>query len=177
MSVEVISMEYRVVYSNRKTLGLSVKSREVIIVRAPYKTSKKRIEKLIFDNRDWIARAVQRVAERDEKYQALDDDKIAELKKAAKEYFNDKIKIFADIMGLKYGRISITSAKVRFGSCNSLGNICFSYRLMLYPCEAREYVIVHELAHLVHMNHSRDFYALVEKYMPDYKSRKALRKI
>ena len=79
-------------------------------------------------------------------------------------------------MGLKHGRITITSAKTRFGSCSSKGNISYSYLLMTYPEAAREYVVVHELAHLVHMNHSAAFYSLVEQYMPDYKARRKLLK-
>ena len=79
-------------------------------------------------------------------------------------------------MNLQYGRITITSAKTRFGSCSSKGNISYSYRLMLYPEEAREYVVVHELAHLLEMNHSKRFYAVVEKYLPDYKLRRRLLK-
>ena len=68
--------------------------------------------------------------------------------------------------------MTITGAKTRFGSCSSKGNISFSYRLMMYPEPAREYVVVHELAHLVEMNHSKRFYAIVERYLPDYKERK-----
>ena len=79
-------------------------------------------------------------------------------------------------MGLKYSRITITGAKTRFGSCSSKGNISFSYRLMLYPEAAREYVVIHELAHLLEMNHSKRFYAIIEKYIPDYKERKKLLK-
>jgi len=80
-------------------------------------------------------------------------------------------------MSLKHGRITITSAKTRFGSCSSKGNISYSYRLMLYPEAAREYVVVHELAHLLEMNHSKRFYAIIEKYLPDYKERKKLLKL
>ena len=79
-------------------------------------------------------------------------------------------------MGLNYGRITITSAKKRFGSCSSVGNISYSYRLMLYPEAAREYVVVHELAHLVEMNHSKKFYEVIAKILPDYKYRKKLLK-
>ena len=107
---------------------------------------------------------------------ALTDEKIAELKRSARTYLEAKTKYFANIMGLKYGRITITSAKTRFGSCSSKGNISYSYLLMTYPEAAREYVVVHELAHLVHMNHSAAFYALVERYMPDYKARRKLLK-
>ena len=63
-----------------------------------------------------------------------------------------------------------------FGSCSSKRRISFSFRLMQYPAEAIDYVVVHELAHLRHMNHSPQFYALIEQYMPDYKSRRALLK-
>ena len=79
-------------------------------------------------------------------------------------------------MGLKYSRITITSAETRFGSCSSKGNISYSYRLMLYPEAAREYVVVHELAHLLEMNHSKKFYAIVERYLPDYKERRRMLK-
>ena len=101
---------------------------------------------------------------------------LGKLKKEAKLYFEAKTRVFSEIMGLKYGRIKITSAKTRFGSCSSDKNICFSYILMLYPEPAREYVIVHELCHLVYMNHSKEFYALLESYLPDYKERKRLLK-
>ena len=87
------------------------------------------------------------------------------------------MRVFFKSYGLKYNRITITSAKTRFGSCTTQKNISFSYRLMLYPELAREYVVVHELAHLIEMNHSKKFYAIIEKYLPDYKERKKLLKM
>jgi predicted metal-dependent hydrolase len=94
------------------------------------------------------------------------------LKKSAKEYFTKKTAEYAKVMNLSYSRIKITSAKQRFGSCSSDKNISFSYRLMLYPEAAREYVIVHELAHLILMNHSKAFYKIIENVLPDYKERR-----
>ena len=79
-------------------------------------------------------------------------------------------------MNLQYGRITITSAKTRFGSCSSEGNIAFSYRLMLYPEAAIDYVVVHELAHRREMNHSAAFYKIIASVLPDYKYRNALLK-
>ena len=72
--------------------------------------------------------------------------------------------------------IKITSARTRFGSCSSKNSICFSWRLMLYPPEAIDYVIVHELAHIRHHDHSPAFYALIEQYLPDWKARMKLLK-
>ena len=80
------------------------------------------------------------------------------------------------LMGLRPAGITITGARTRFGSCSSKRRISFSFRLMQYPPEAIDYVVVHELAHLRHMNHSAQFYALIEQYMPDYKVRRAMLK-
>ena len=85
-----------------------------------------------------------------------------------------KAEYYSALMGVDFGRISIMSAKTRFGSCSSKGNIAFSYRLMLYPEAAVDYVVVHELAHRKEMNHSKAFYKIVEDILPDYKERRKL---
>jgi predicted metal-dependent hydrolase len=72
-------------------------------------------------------------------------------------------------MGLKYNRLGITSAKGRWGSCNSRKNINFSWRLMMAAPKVIDYVIIHELAHLKEMNHSAAFWKIVQQFMPDYK--------
>lgn len=79
-------------------------------------------------------------------------------------------------MNLYPTALKITSAKTRFGSCSGKDSICFSYLLMRYPDEAIDYVVVHELAHIKHKNHSKAFYTLIEKYLPDYKEREKLLK-
>ena len=168
-------MQYKPIYSNRKTVGLSVKNGE-IIVRAPYGINKHSLDKIVESHRKWIEAAIEREKSLTKRTEKLPVEKIEELKAAAKYYFSEKCKQYAAIMGVNYKKISITAAKTRFGSCSSKKHICFSYRLMLYPEEAREYVIVHELAHLTEMNHSPKFYSIVEKFMPDYKERKKLLK-
>ncbi len=168
-------MDYDIVYSNRKTIALSVRGAK-LTVRAPKGTPEEYIESLIKKHILWINRRLSEQQKRKLCESELSAQKISELKEMAKTYFNLKSIEYAQIMGLKFSRIEISSAKRKFGSCNSKGVIRFAYRLMLYPEAAREYVIVHELAHLVHMNHSRDFYRLVEKFMPDYKARVKLLK-
>jgi predicted metal-dependent hydrolase len=64
----------------------------------------------------------------------------------------------------------------RFGSCSKKGSINYSYRLMLYPSAAWDYVVVHELAHRKHFDHSRAFWQTVAETLPDYKERAALLK-
>ena len=168
-------LEYNVIFSDRRSISLSIKNGK-LTVRAPRKTPTKTIEKLILKHEKWIISHLEKSREKECRYASLTKAEIEKLKKEAKLYFETKTRVFSEITGLKYSRIKITSAKTRFGSCSSDKNICFSYILMLYPEPAREYVIVHELCHLVYMNHSKDFYALLESYLPDYKERKRLLK-
>ncbi|MBQ8689150.1 MAG: M48 family metallopeptidase [Clostridia bacterium] len=169
-------MEYRVEYSKRRTVSISVKDGK-IVVKAPHKASEKQIAAILEKHQRWIENRIAEDAARNKLEAGLDEQKIKELKRNAKIYFAHKTAEFSEIMGIKYGRITITSAKTRFGSCSSRGNISYSYRLMLYPELAREYVVVHELAHIKEMNHSPKFYAIVESYLPDYKDRKRLLKL
>ena len=166
-------MEYEIIYSKRKTISICVRGGSVV-VKAPKRYPKKQIEKLVAKHEKWIVEHLAYEQKKEQLSLALTDERVKMLRKAAKEYFAEKTKEFSDLMGVKYGRITITGAKTRFGSCSSAGNIAFSYRLMLYPEAAREYVVVHELAHIVELNHSKRFYAIVEKYLPDYKERKKL---
>lgn len=88
----------------------------------------------------------------------------------------ERVDYYSRLMNVKPTGIKITSAKKRFGSCSGKNSICFLYYLMLYPKEAVDYVVVHELAHVRHHNHSKDFYNFVSEFMPDYKEREKLLK-
>lgn len=168
-------MDYKLIYSNRKTISASVKG-GVLTVRAPRGIPKALIDEFLKKHNEWIEKHLDAARKKEEFFSSLSEPEIANLKKAAREYLTEKTKYFSKIMGLKYSRISITSAATRFGSCSSNGNISYSWRLMLYPESAREYVVVHELAHLVEMNHSDRFYKIVESVLPDYKERKRMLK-
>lgn len=75
-------------------------------------------------------------------------------------------------MGVSYSRLTITGAQTRWGSCSAQGSINFSWRLMAAPLEVVDYVVIHELAHLTHRNHSQKFWREVEWFMPDYRAAK-----
>ena len=168
-------MKYKVIYSKRKTIALSIVDGG-LVVKAPLKTKDEVIEAVIIKHARWVGRHLASQRRKIEMFSSLSEDDIKLLKKSARIYFKEKIEYFSQIMGIKYSRMTITSAEKRFGSCNSKGNICFSYRLMLYPEAAREYVVVHELAHRIEMNHSPRFYKIIESVLPDYKERKRLLK-
>ena len=168
-------MEYEIKYSKRRTVALSVKDGK-LVVKAPFFTPKHKIDSLVNSHRNWIEKSIEKQRIKNQRFEGLTEEQIKELKKCAKTILNYKTAYYANIMGLKYGRITITSAKKRFGSCSGKGNISYSYRLMLYPDEAIDYVVVHELSHLVHMNHSAEFYKTIEAVLPDYKKRRKLLK-
>ena len=168
-------MEYKLIYSDRKSISASVKG-GVLTVRAPRFAPRELIDGFLEKHKKWIEEHLRLEESRLERSDSLTPSQILDLKRSARSYLKEKTEYFSKIMGLKYSRITITSATTRFGSCSSKGNICYSYRLMLYPEAAREYVVVHELAHLVEMNHSKRFYAIIEKYLPDYKERKRMLK-
>jgi predicted metal-dependent hydrolase len=90
----------------------------------------------------------------------------------AKQILNERVKLYASQYGLQYKKIGITSARTRWGSCSADGSLNFSWRLILAPLEAVDYVVVHELVHTVFHNHSRRFWKRVERIMPDYRERR-----
>jgi len=94
----------------------------------------------------------------------------------AREILEDRVAHFALRMGLSCRSVRITDAKERWGSCNAAGGLNFAWRLVMAPPAVIDYVIVHELSHLVEMNHSRRFWGRVGRVLPDYaKRRKWLR--
>jgi len=87
----------------------------------------------------------------------------------ARAVISERVKLYAARHGFKYRKIRVTSAMTRWGSCSSLGNLNFTWRLVMAPPEVIDYVVVHELAHLRVDNHSKEFWNQVERIMPDYK--------
>ena len=166
---------YELIRSDRKTLGLQVKDGRVI-VRAQRRATVQQIERFVREHEAWIENALSRQAAKKAAHPEPTAAERAEYIRLAKEMLPRRTAFWSERMGLTPTQIRITSAQRRFGSCSSQGHICYSWRLMQYPPEAIDYVIVHELAHLKHMNHSPAFYALVAKYLPDHKARRALLK-
>jgi len=93
-------------------------------------------------------------------------------KKQASAYITKRVEYYKDIVGVTVNSVSIKSRKSQWGSCDSNGDITFSWRLVMASPEAIDYVVIHELCHRKHMDHSREFWNQVQKYMPDFKKQK-----
>ena len=162
-------VEYELVRSKRKTLAVQVTREGRVIVRAPLRLAKYRIERFVAEHADWIARALADQQSRRAAHPEPDEAKQAELIRRAKIELPPKVQHYAKLMNLYPTGLKITSARTRFGSCSGKNSICFSWRLMDYPEPAIDYVVVHELAHRREMNHSKAFWKIVEQYKPNYK--------
>ena len=163
--------DYILKRSGRKTLAIEVSRDCEVIVRAPRSMPKEKIDRFVLQYEGWAEKAKEKQKERFKAQNSLTDYDIAELKQYAREYLTAKTEQYAKLMGAQYSGVRITSAKTRYGSCSGSNSINYSYLLMLRPLYAVDYVVVHELAHTFHHNHGPQFYALIEKYMPDYKER------
>ncbi len=165
---------YQLIYSKRKTLALQVKKDGTVVVRAPVGYPKALTERFVASRTQWIEKAKERV--KSATVFPRDEEEIRRLKELASKVIPPKVEKYALIMGVSPKSVRIGSARGRFGSCSSAGSLNFTCFLMLYPERAIDYVVVHELAHLKCSGHDKRFYALVARYLPDYKEREALLK-
>lgn len=163
----------QIIRSNRKTVSVQIRSDGTILVRAPLFMPEREIRRFLNEKSDWIGKHQAKVAENQAAAEAapLGDEDIRALAVQAKKDIPERVKRFAPIMGVTYGRITIRNQATRWGSCSSAGNLNFNCLLMLAPEAVRDYVVVHELAHRRHMNHSAAFWAEVARILPDYKIR------
>lgn len=88
---------------------------------------------------------------------------------AARQRLEERVAFYHGRTGGHYTAITVRDQKTRWGSCSSRGTLSFNYRLIFAPPQVLDYVVVHELCHLTHMNHSKDFWDQVASIMPEYK--------
>ena len=139
---------------------------------------------LLYGNKYGLVLADTKKIETNDKFQILvpnktEPEKIlkqlkAWYKKVAKKILQDRLKFIEEHIRLKSNSMRINDSKGRWGSCNSRGIISFNWRVILLPPQIIDYVIVHELCHLVEMNHSKKFWGLVGRFLPNFEASKKL---
>lgn len=168
-------MEVTIIRSNRKTIAIQVRSDGSVILRAPKRASKEEINHVLESKKDWIIRSVDKMKKQKREYEEhpelqLTSEELHKLAQQARDYIPKRVEYYAPLVGVDYGRITIRNQRTRWGSCSSKGNLNFNCLLMLAPEEILDYIVVHELCHRKQMNHSKAFWAEVEKILPDYKN-------
>ncbi len=167
-----VNESYTLIRSRRKSLALQVRADGKVIVRAPLRTAKYRIDSFVEEHWGWVEKQRQRIAQERKNLHVITDEERRDGIRKAKEIFPERTAYFARRMGVGYGRITIREQKTRWGSCSQAGNLNFNWKLIMMPPEILDYVVVHELAHRKEMNHSPRFWAVVEKELPDYRLRR-----
>ena len=166
----MFNLPTKITRSARKTISIELKSDE-IRVRAPTQMSDQEIQRFLITKQKWIQKNLEKIKERNliaKTLPPLTHEELRCLADRALQIIPDRVKHYAKIIGVDYGRITIRNQRTRWGSCSSKGNLNFNCLLMLLPDDIIDSVVVHELCHRKHMDHSPRFYAEVEKAFPEY---------
>jgi predicted metal-dependent hydrolase len=206
-----MNLEYKIIYSTRKNITISVERDRSVIIRAPSGTATEKIQAAIESKKLWL---YEKTKHRQKYNDSLGEKKfisgtsilylgknytltvtkepiegirfdgkfivsrtslpvVGELLaewyiQKAKEKITPKVEFYAKSLGVEYNRILISNLKYRWGSCTPKNNLNFNWRLIKAPMSVIEYVIVHELAHLLEPNHTERFWNLIRTQLPKY---------
>lgn len=161
-----------------KYISITVEIDGRVIVTLPQRTSERHAERYVKKQHKWVLKSIDGL----KKYRnhvMLPGGRADYLKnkERARALASECLSRFCPNYGLVYNRVAIKNLRRTWGSCSGKRNLNFNYKIVHLPRQLAEYVIVHELCHLAELNHSKRFWALVSKTVPDYKGcRKELRR-
>lgn len=181
-------------YKKKKNISLTIDPEGFITIRAPLGISEEELEKIIAPMAPKIEKRLAEIEKNkqifnegsynDDEYFKLFGEYVSyvesgiaqsELPKyyldSLKDYLDESLNRYSKLMGVKFKEVKITQTKTTWGTCNTSKKLTFNLRLAMAPKSVIDYVVVHELAHLKHMNHDRSFWNTVGKVLPDYKER------
>lgn len=174
-----LETEYEIIRSRRTSYSIALKEDGSLTVRVPFGVTDREAERLLHEKQAWITKKLneQKLHRQNAPAPRYTPEERTALEKryqaAAKEYIPKRVEYYTstcqDIIGDHCLRITIRDQKTRWGSCSSRKTLSFNWKLMLAPPAVLDYVVVHELCHLKHMNHSAEFWNSVEAILPDYK--------
>ena len=161
-----MNVPYQIIKSDRKTIAIQIKPDGQVVVRCPKRMRIEEARRFVESKADWIEKHLaNRQPQNMAKYTPQE---IEQLREQARKLVTERVRYYAPIIGVTYGRIAIRTQHTRWGSCSSKGNLNFNCLLALVPQEVLDYVVVHELCHRKELNHSACFWSEVEKVLPNY---------
>lgn len=163
---------YNLIRAKRKTMSLKVSEDGTLTVRAPLRMPVSEADRFVEEHGNWIRERLALYEVAKSRRPVYTDQEREDGKRVAKVVLERKCRDYADKMGVTFGRITVREQKTRWGSCSSEGNLSFNWKLVLMPEEIQDYLVVHELAHRIEMNHGPAFWNIVKQELPDYRERK-----
>jgi len=216
--LKTFPFQIEIIYSSRRTVEISIKGLDHVLIRAPKRTPLYKINRVIEQKQQWIEKhlktynskvmdiprlqisqdsqwvfmgetynldiiedysyRVPSIVFMDKTIVIHTNEKnspklkialINEYKKRLEKYLKERISFYGEGMKTYPKSLRIKSQKTLWGSCSSKGNLNFNWVIAFAPKDVIDYLVVHEMAHLIHMNHSKEFWYLVSQHMPDYK--------
>ncbi len=154
-----------------KSLSIKINARGEVRATIPWWVSKKVAVSFVKENREWILKKLEKMKSRkaDSLLQLGDRDDYLQGKKKARDFIIGRLEYYNKFYNFHFERVAIRDQRTRWGSCSGKRNLNFNYRIINLPMEHADYLIVHELCHLEQMNHSKDFWKLVSRTIPDYR--------
>lgn len=160
----------KIIRSRRRSIGLHIGVDAVLSVRAPITASQRAIAAVIAEKRDWIqAKQVLMQKRLKEAPAPIPKSFQRTYRIQAKQIISSRVRYYANRMQLTPTAVKINGARRRWGSCSHRGSLNFSYRLLFAPLAVMDYVVVHELAHMKELNHSRAFWNVVASVLPEFR--------
>jgi predicted metal-dependent hydrolase len=174
MKKHIFPQNKKVTYMLRKSrrakrMRLAVYCDGSVVVTAPVGVRQSVIDKFLADKTRWVIDKLGFFKGIDSKaIRTFSEEDYLMHKEKALALVRARIRVYNKIYGFSFKGILIKNQKTRWGSCSKAGNININYKVLFLPKKLRDYVVVHELCHLKEFNHSRKFWALVAKALPDY---------
>lgn len=154
-----------------KRMIVKVDARGKVRATVPWWISKRRAVSFVNENKEWILERFEEL--RGQSAESLlhlgGREDYEQFKEQARRFVLERLSYFNEFYNFAFERVAIRDQRTRWGSCSNKNNLNFNYRIVHLPKEHADYLIVHELCHLKHLNHSRDFWNLVAETIPDYR--------
>ena len=163
-------ISYKLKKSNRaKRLRLAVYCDGSVVVTSPLGVEKSIVEKFIADKKQWLLDKIRFFKSVDSKaIRTFSHKDYLDNKEKAFSLVNERVSFFNKIYGFSFNKIFIKNQKTRWGSCSHKQNLNLNYKIIFLPKKHQDYIVVHEMCHLKEFNHSKKFWALVAKALPNY---------
>ena len=140
-----------------------------VVITSPLGVGQSIIEKFIADKKQWVLDKIRFFKSVDSKaIRTFSHKDYLENKDKALDLVRERVGFYNKMYGFPFNKIFIKNQKTRWGSCSNRQNLNLNYKIVFLPQKHQDYIIVHEMCHLKEFNHSRRFWALIERALPHY---------